>query len=258
LLENSRSFLSEALRKALLAERDKHQWKFAIFNICQAIKVSLKERLRREHPSLILENIDRGTRTVSPMMAIARLSKLCNVAISKDDIVAIKNATKWRNDIVHAEFSLNTIKLKSAFSTLLGFIRSFHEVVLKESLADHISKELWKEALEIQEYGNELFNRASRQIKDEGIAASAVITCPHCGKASCVLMEDTCRCYVCGSEENLIECESCQNLVPESQTEPSWTGIYDDEMRQVRICRDCLDSAGDQYIQYMIDLERGK
>jgi hypothetical protein len=258
LLENSRSFFAEALSKALLAETDVQQWKFAIFNMCQAIEISLKERLRREHPTLILENVDKGTKTVSPKGAIARLSKLCGVAISVDDIAVIENATLWRNQIVHNEFSLRITELKSAFSVLFGFFRTFHEVVLKEGLSDHIPAELWKEAIQIQEYGDELVKRASHQIKEEGINPEDVIVCPRCGQTSCVLSEDTCRCYVCGSQEKLLECDSCHQLIPESQTEPSWTGISGDEMWRVHICRNCMDAAEDLYIQHLIDLQRGK
>lgn len=258
LLENSRSFFTEALSKALLAETDVHQWKFAIFNMCQAIEISLKERLRREHPALILENVDKGTKTVSLRDAISRLSKLCEVAISANDIAVIENATLWRNQIVHAEFSLRVTELKSAFSVLLGFFRSFHEVVLKEGLSAHISAELWKEAIQIQEYGEELMKRASHRMKEEGIDSEYVISCPRCGWTSCVLLEDTCLCYVCGSHEKLLECDSCHELIPESQTEPSWTGISEDEMWRIYICRNCINAAEDMYIQHLIDLKRGK
>jgi len=259
LLENSRSFLSEALRNALIAERDTHQWKFAIFNICQAIEISLKERLRREHPALILENIDKGTKTVTPAMALTRLYKFCDVSVDNGDIKVIQSAIKWRNEIIHSEFSLNVVELKSAFSVLLGFILSFHEQVLKEPLSSQLpNKELWSEALRIQEYGQAVFSRASQQIQAEGIDINNIIFCPRCGRKACVLREDTCRCYVCGSEEDLVECESCQDLAPVSHTEQSWTGMSEDEMSEVRICRKCIDSAEDRYIQHMIDLDRGK
>ena len=152
----------------------------------------------------------------------------------------------------------NALGNKSAFSVMLGFIRSFHEVVLGESLADHIPNELWKEALDIQEYGEELFNRARQRIKDEEIDSNNIIPCPRCGRPVCVLLEDTCRCYVCAAEEHLRECESCHRLVPESWTEPSWTGTSEDEMWQVYICKDCVDAAEDVYIQHLIDLKRGK
>lgn len=258
LLENSRSFLIEALGKALLAEKDTHKWKFAIFNIYQAIEISLKERLRREHPALILDNVDKGGRTVSPKGAIARLSKLCGVVISPDDFAVIENATRWRNEIVHSEFSLRVIELKAAFSVLFGFLRTFHEVVLKESLSDHIPENLWKEALEIQIYGEELFRRASQQMKDEDIDINNVIACKRCGRKSCVLFETSCRCYVCGVQEDLLECESCHRLVPKSLTEPSWNGNSEDEMGETYVCQDCIDAAEDEYIQHLIDLKRGK
>ena len=49
LLENALSFLEEALDKAVKAERDHVHWKFAILHLVQAIELSLKERLIREH-----------------------------------------------------------------------------------------------------------------------------------------------------------------------------------------------------------------
>ena len=258
LLENSRSFLSEALAKVILAENDAHQWKFAIFNMCQAIEISLKERLQREHPALMLENIDKGDRTVSPLVAISRLRKFCNIKVSKSDLAAVECATRWRNEIVHSDFSLKVPELKSAFAVLLGFLRSFHEVDLKEPLSEHVQKELWAEALAIQDYGEELFKRAFRQIEEEGIEADHIIYCPRCGRLSCVLREDTSRCYVCGATEDLIECESCCRLVPVSLTTAYWAGIPEDDMWEERVCRDCIDSAEGRQIQYLIDLERGK
>ena len=58
LLENSHSFIAEAAQKAVEATNEPHNWKFAILNLVQAIELSLKEMLRREHPILIYKNID--------------------------------------------------------------------------------------------------------------------------------------------------------------------------------------------------------
>lgn len=43
LLQNAESFLAEGLSKAVLAERDVGEWKFAIFNLVQCIELALKE-----------------------------------------------------------------------------------------------------------------------------------------------------------------------------------------------------------------------
>lgn len=39
LLENSHNFLKEAISKAILAEKELEQWKFAIFNLVQSIEL---------------------------------------------------------------------------------------------------------------------------------------------------------------------------------------------------------------------------
>ncbi len=258
LLENSRSFLVEALNKALEAETDARQWKFAIFHMCQAIEISLKERLQREHPALIFENVDKGMRTVTSQRAINRLGKHCGVVISADDVGVIESATLWRNQIVHADCSLKVVELKTAFSVLLGFLTTFHKVVLAESLADHVPEDLWNEALQVQEYGDELFKRASRRMREERVLPEQVIRCPRCGRHSCVLSEDLRHCYVCGAEELLLECESCNQLVPESRMETAWVGVSDDEGWKTYICRRCVDAGEDMYIQQAIDWARGK
>ena len=57
LLENSHNFVDEALQKAVLAENEPINWKYAIFNLVQSIELLLKERLKREHSILIYQNI---------------------------------------------------------------------------------------------------------------------------------------------------------------------------------------------------------
>lgn len=248
LLENSHSFLSEALSKALVSETDPHQWKFAIFNICQAIEISLKERLGREHPCLIFDNIDRRTRTVSPKLAVSRLIQVCGVNLSDTDISMIKRATDWRNQIVHSDFSLDVMELKAAFSRLLGFLSLFHGSVLQESLADVVPRPLWDEAIKIRDYGQELFNRASERIQEEEVAECDVVSCPVCAWKCCVFLDDICRCYVCGSEEKLVECEDCNRYVPESQS----AIVPINEEEDACICRDCLDGAEDLPMDYIL------
>lgn len=257
LLENSHSFLAESLKKALSAENDLHDWKFAIFNVCQAIEISMKERLRQEHFSLVFSNIDKRTRTVNSREAIKRLREICNVPLLESDSTVICRSADWRNEIVHAEFSLKVSELKSAFSALLGFLATFHQTVLGESLDKVIPQELWQEAIAIQDYGRELFSRAKQRFQEEGIDDDTIIPCPKCGWKSCALFEDDCRCYVCGASENLVECEDCGELAPESQCELVGAG-FEDDYHQVHICRTCIDGAEDRWINQLIDMERGK
>ncbi|EOW9192609.1 hypothetical protein ACOA8B_003550 [Vibrio cholerae] len=58
LLENSQSFLVEAVDKAIGAEDDVRHWQFAILNLVQSLELSLKLVLKNIHPLFIYENID--------------------------------------------------------------------------------------------------------------------------------------------------------------------------------------------------------
>jgi hypothetical protein len=257
LLKNSHSFFSEGLHNSIEAEMHPMQLKFAIFNMCQAIELSLKERLRREHPILIFDDVDKKNRTVSAQHAIRRLQKICNVPISKKDIETVDILTGWRNDIVHHEFSFGILEGKSALATLIGFITSFHSKHLSEIISDHIDSSLWAEAIKVEGYGNELFSRAVKRFEEESIQKHDIFLCPTCGFSAFVRRDDDILCYVCNTKEDSIECEGCHEVVPVSMTESSYLG-FDEDSSISHICRGCIDSAGDLYIQHLIDLERGK
>lgn len=257
LLKNSYSFFSEGLHNSIEADMHPMQLKFAIFNMCQAIELSLKERLRREHPILIFDDIDKKNRTVSAQHAIRRLQKICNVPISKKDIETVDILTRWRNDIAHHEFSISILEGKSALATLIGFITSFHSKHLAETISDHIDSFLWAEAIKLEGFGNELFSRAVNRFEEEGIQIHDIFLCPTCGFSAYVRREDDFLCYVCNTREDFVECDDCHEVVPISMTETSYFG-FDEDSSISHICRKCIDSAGDRYIQQLIDIQRGK
>jgi hypothetical protein len=241
LLENSHSFLSEALAKAVAAEGDPSQWKFAIFNLAQAIELSLKERLRREHRLLVFQNVDKREQTVNLRSAVLRLRDGCNLPLSQADVDTINSAAEWRNQIVHSEFSLNTAELKPAFAKLTGFIADFHGRFLDDKLKGAIPEKLWLEAVSIQEYGEELFRRANERLAREKIHPSNVWACLKCGWKAFVIQDQKNRCYVCGHAEIVVMCDGCGGLEYASQMsiEPgSEPGSYETDY----ICRACLSS----------------
>lgn len=92
LLDNAQDFVEEALRKALLTERNPQTWKYAILHLSQAIELSLKELLRRQHPVLVYRNVDKPLKTVSTMEAIQRLRQIGSLELSRDEIDSLK---KW-------------------------------------------------------------------------------------------------------------------------------------------------------------------
>ena len=241
LLENSHSFLCEALTKAVAAEKEPTQWKFAIFNLTQAIELSLKERLRREHPLLIFQDVDKREQTVSLRNAVPRLRDGCQLPLSQDDVDTINSAAKWRNQIVHSEFSLNTAEVKPAFAKLTGFIADFHGRFLDDKLKEAIPEKLWLEVVNIREYGEDIFRRASERLISEKIHPTTVWPCPMCGWKAFVSQHEKNKCYVCGHKDIIVTCDGCGRLeyVSQMRIEPDpEPGSYDFD----HLCRECLGS----------------
>jgi hypothetical protein len=239
LLNNSHAFLNEALSKAIEAERDPHQWQFAIFSLVQSIELTLKERLRREHPVLIFRDIDRKNQTVTLEQALTRLSEIARISITEGDTSAIRTAINWRNLVVHYEFEFSSEALKPVFAKLLGFLTSFHKAHLDSFLADHVSSENWNEAVAITAYGKELFTRAQTRFTDEQIEPGFIWTCPRCAAEAFVIQDDIDTCYVCNFQQAVLQCERCEEFFFDDQVQEVIVNeIHDHEIKE-RMCDDC-------------------
>lgn len=207
LVENSDNFLKEALSKAIEAESESFEWKFAILHLVQAIELALKERLSRTHSILIFSNIDKPHLTVSLDRAINRLANISNVKFDKEDIRAINTAREWRNHIVHHKFDFNVQTIKPVFGKLFGFLSNFNRKHLEREISKVLPDDLWKEALKINEYSEELLNRAVRQIKEEN--QKWVCTCIRCWNDTFVDDGKVHHCYLCGFDEPTTVCQEC-------------------------------------------------
>jgi len=240
LLENANSFTNEGLAKAILAEKDSGQWKFAIFSLVQAIELALKEKLRREHYALIYLDVDKHKNTVSLRQAAARLRKLADISIGEPDMDAIHKAVDWRNRIVHHEFNFSTDAAKSVFATLFGFLSDFYRIQFGESLAHQVGSDNWREAILITDYAADLFRRAQLRLVDEGITEDMIWSCPQCGRNAFVIQDRIDTCYACTYQEYVEMCVDCKNYFFEldmDQVLVTRAGKDETEL----LCRDCYD-----------------
>lgn len=214
LVENARSFVVEALAKAVAAETDSAQWKFAILHVVQAIELSLKELLKQQHPVLIYRNVDKpGDFTVSLEGALARLKNVASFEPTADELKALQFATKVRNEIVHHEFKADPAELKPAFARLFGFLVDFHRDHCDFALDDKVPRTLWLDGVGIKDYGEELFKRAQVRIKADG-AEDCITNCPKCGwKALSGTGGRAGKCYVCQHMTELCVCDRCNTVV---------------------------------------------
>ena len=257
MLENAHSFLDEALSNAIKGEADTIRWKYAILNLVQAIELSLKEKLRQEHPILIFQNIDSPTLTVNLRTALNRLTNISRLKLSKSDVATINKAARLRNQIVHSEFSIDAKRSKLVFAKLLGFLSHFHLTYLDTALDQVVDRIHWQEALSVFEYAEELFNRTLELFKEQGIDPELALTCPNCEWEAFVTQDNINSCYVCGLQEEIGKCAECERELFQREWHELQTGddIYDN------YCLECYENRirdEDNYYHEMMSHFLGK
>ena len=234
--------MEEALEKAILAEQDPVQWKYAIFSLVQSIELILKERLRQEHWLLIFENVDKPNKTVGLDSALKRIESLNAVILSKEDKEKINEAKNWRNLIIHYELEVEPDTLKIVFAKLLGFSSHFNKKEFDIFLEAEIDSNAWDEALKIFEYENELINRGLKLIEEEGILHDLILECPNCKFDMFVIQDNIDTCYLCGYTDEIIECGECKEFCFRSQTYDHQTG----DNRFELFCEECHEIKEDE------------
>jgi len=237
--DNAVSFAEDALSNAIIALEKPMRWKFAVLSLVQAIELSLKEVLRRQHHFLIYTNVDKPGNTVGIDQATNRLNKIAGIELTKEDSHALKTAVKVRNNIIHHQVDESINELKLTFSRLLGFLNEFHEKYIDEGIQEKVDSELWRSGAKIKEYGEELYKRALKQMEKDDIDEDCVITCPMCGwDALCAFYPKEQTCYVCGYIEDIELCEKCDKILLPNEQEDHGGKIY---------CYDCLCYITDDY-----------
>lgn len=214
LVQNSHSFMAEAVRKAISARDDVSQWPFAILHLVQATELSLKELLRRQHSVLIYENIDAPRNTVSISQALSRIEnpEIAGITIPEEEKKKITTAVKLRNQITHFEFELSEEYAMAKFSEIFAFLVYFQGRYLEVEVEDILPQDLLQTVIEIEKCFTELKAKAIQRIQDEKISPQWIWACPHCGEDTFVVEDNRNVCFLCREPEDVSECPQCGNL----------------------------------------------
>lgn len=130
LLSNAEDSLGRALELIAWGDQqhDARRLKQAIQAIAHAIELLLKERLRRLHPSLIWEQVDRypnlNARTVSSELAAQRLKSIGGISIDVRDLELLRSLRATRNAIEHFSWSTTKSEADAIVGKALEF--AFH------------------------------------------------------------------------------------------------------------------------------------
>ena len=149
LIENSYTFVNEAILNSRRAKRDIKYLSFSILHLIQGLELMLKHVLENEHPILIYENVDNPNYTISLSQSLVRLKNIVNVDIDVKEEKIIKRAISQRNKIVHFEYEINSFHQNSVFVELFEFVHYFHKKHVGSELHDHIDEKLWRTEAEL-------------------------------------------------------------------------------------------------------------
>lgn len=244
LLDNSHAFLREAVRKALSAQTDIHEWQFAIINLLQSLELSLKAILYKIHPILIYENIDVPKHTVSPIQALGRLenAKISSVSISTSERKKIEKAIVVRNQVVHSDFELKAEYASAKFFEIFSFLMYFQGRHLETEIENIISSKELEKLLAIEKIKREIANKAECRISEEKIDSEWVWGCPCCEHDTFVVQDSIDTCYTCRHTEPVIECSHCNGFYFEWELESFDKEVFDNTYGYTDFvaCEECI------------------
>lgn len=179
---------------------DARRLKQAVLAIAHGVELLLKERIRKVHPVLIWENVDKfpslGARTVTVDTALSRLQKIGGLNISEADCDLIRSLRDTRNAIEHYLWSTTKSEAEQIVGMALGFALHFaRDELAYDFFGYHTRKDdTFKVLLE----GNPKFAEAfsDRYEQREAADNSSKVLCDFCHTLA--VNPSTGACELCG------------------------------------------------------------
>ncbi len=209
LLENGLDFIVNSLNP-ILDSKNELDLKYSVLHISAGMELVLKEVLRKEHWSLIFENIDAANykhlqsgdfQSASFETILKRLENIADIAITENAKKHFRELRKKRNRIEHFAFKENEAALKSNISKVLSHILKLIRTNL--NLKDYSTnsqnqyKEILKKATNFEEYTTLTYFKLKNEILRLKTQKVKLVECPECFQNTLSLNESL-ECLFCG------------------------------------------------------------
>ena len=155
LIENAIDSVAHAIE--LMAWKDitdeRSRLKQAILSVAHGVELLLKERLRRVHPSLVWEDVDKyprlDARTVGVDRAIHRLKSIGAVSLDESDVALIKSLRNTRNAIEHFSWQTTRQEASVIVGRALSFAVDFASQHLSYEIGNRFKRDdTWQQLIE--------------------------------------------------------------------------------------------------------------
>jgi PAS domain-containing protein len=247
LLNNAIDFIQSGVRYFLHDEPDPASHKYAILHLSSGFVLLLKERLRREHPSLIFKDVrdvsKPNGKTVDFDEAVSRLESCAGVKLSEKTMGVLRTAQGLRNRAEHYEFVIELKHAQAVIGDLSDAIYHFMRDELGVSLRRQVEPEVWERmqyltgiSKSLEEGRIENWKERAEKYSDlddeelEKLADSiepyhpkhnpepdTFLECPECGEETVVQTEDrdigVCTNAECRELSEITSCLRCSDRI---------------------------------------------
>ena len=247
LLGNAIDFMEEAAVRA--EHRSPRDWKYAILHLVAGIELLLKERLRREHWTLVFADPDRASKSslasgdftsVGFDVAVKRLGGAAEVAIDETQLKRLKDLQKYRNRFQHFAADITRDQLCAAMASGFNFFLDFVQSNLGNEL-DKKSREAISDIAKKLDAFKDFVEHRFAAIEGKLKTAKVVINCPRCTQDTLMLGKGRPLCAFCGY------CDDPDNVIFENGLD----GL-------LGYCSTCLDMICIEYGDDFVCLGCGK
>ena len=214
LLENSLHFILEGVTRLSKSDgpSDEHV-KHGTINLAFGVELLLKERLIREHWTLIFQNVDKAEKyklqsgdftSTGFKEALTRVERVCGIAIDSQNRKALIKLNYTRNKFVHFGKADSVFAIKNIAAHVLDFVVDFMEDLIINNENDNIESMIFSIRNKLGEF-EEFSKKRKEKIKDNLAEAIGVELCPGCLEETLMLGDGDPTCPFCNWTDSPLE-----------------------------------------------------
>ena len=219
LIENALDFILSALEYAQADEA--RSLKYAVLHLSDGVELVLKEKLRREHWSLLFADVNKASesaltagefKSVDFDECIGRLESIAGLDMTSHTSL-LRLLRRHRNKLQHFEYNSSKDEVMSILVKTWGFVLDFLHDHLPDVVGGQTAtiEKIKNLMIENEGFVRERFTSIQKAINDFKVMSNAVLECPRCLEPALLIPGD----------QNP-KCLFCRYSAPPEETVEDW------------------------------------